>query len=152
MNNEKLKYKLEELKKEQSFKVPDNYFNEFPVKMAHLIGETKSKNAYVPFWANIRPKLIPIVVISSMVIIISIFAVHSFSKKELTAQELVDIYKYSAIEETSETDLIKELEKVSEEKNTKPVTKPHSNDKFTNEAIDYLSNENIDVNSLIDAL
>ena len=149
-----IKTTLNEIKREQTFKVPENYFEHFPVKMANLIAETRKEKGFVTFWETLQAKLIPVIVISGFTLLIATTAiVYQFRKeKELTVTELADLYRYTAINDANETDLIKELERVTNATATQSDSISKSPENFSNEAIDFLKNENMDINTVIDAL
>jgi hypothetical protein len=145
--------KLDDLKKEHPFKVPEGYFNDFPVKMAHLIAEKQKVKKALFSWDIIRSKLIPALAISGIALLaITTFSILHNNNKELSATELAEVYTFSALNESSEADLILELQKVTQQSEIRKDTITIAPDNFTKEAIDYLKNENIDLNTVIDAL
>jgi hypothetical protein len=149
-----IKSPLNEIKRDNPFKVPDNYFETFPIQMAHKISDSGKEKDIVHLWGLLKPKLVPVLAFSgiALLLIVSVIAYQIPKKSELTVSELAELYKYTAISESSETDLIKELEKVSAPTNIQNDSISSIQDNFANEAIDYLQNENIDINSVIDAL
>jgi hypothetical protein len=153
-HTENRRSKLDDLKKDPPFKVPENYFDDFPVKMAHLISETNHKKQFILSWSTVRPKLIPILLVSGIafLVVLSTLLIRTQNKQEISASELVEIYHNTALNETSETDLINELASVSNVSEFQNDTTLKTNEKYTKEAIDYLKKENVDVNSLIEAL
>jgi hypothetical protein len=147
-----IKYKLEDIEKKTPFKVPDNYFDTFQSRMADRIAAEEAKKQFRHAFSIPKLRLVPLVAAVSIVLIaIGILWVAPLLKNMPTDRELAEIYRYQAIEATSESDLIRELETLSleTEKKDSVITKK---DVITEEAIDALSNENIDINSIIEAL
>ena len=149
-----MKNKLENIDKNRPFKVPDNYFDTFQSRMADRIAMEQSKKQIQPVLTTSKLRLVPIFAAASVIlIIISIVLIIPKTKKyDIPANQLAEIYRYQAIESTSETDLMKELEIVTKE-TTKKDSILTKKDVFTDEAINDLSNDNnVDINSIINAL
>jgi hypothetical protein len=153
-HTENIRSKLDDLKKDYPFKVPENYFDDFPVKMAHLISENSHKKQFILSWSSVRPKLVPILIVSGIafLVVLSTLLIRIEKKQDISATELVEIYHNTALNETSEADLINELASVSNINDFQKDTTIKTSEKYTNEALDYLKKENVDVNSLIEAL
>lgn len=152
-NENNIKNKLGNIDKNSPFKVPDNYFDTFQLKMAERIANEEAKKQIQPVFSKPKLRLVHLVATASIVlIVISIVWIIPASKKQnLTDSELAEIYRYQAIDAASEIDLINELETLSQENEKKDSTFIQK-DVLSDEAIDILSNDNIDINSIIEAL
>lgn len=146
------KIRLDEINKSNPFQVPEGYFDSFQNRMAERIIKESVQQQPKTVPALFRPRLLAI--FSSVTVLLIVGSIFLFQKKETTAfsvSELAEIIEYSAIEATSDAELIKQLEmKVDNPKQIDNFT--GSNDEFNAEAIEYLSKEEIDLNSLIEAL
>lgn len=146
------KTRLDEISKSNPFEVPEGYFDTFQNRMADRIIKESAQKQPKTVPSLLRPGLIA--VFSSVAILLVVGSIFLFQKKEtksFTTSELAEIIEYSAIASSSEAELIKQLEiSVDNPKQIDNFT--DSNDEFNAEAIEYLSKEEIDLNSLIDAL
>lgn len=134
--------KLEEINKENPFKVPDNYFENFSIRMTDKISE--KRQAKTPSYAWIRPKYAVAFVFAGIALIITI-SIFVFNPKStpLSSQEMVEAYKYSAIQELSDEQI---AQIIAEKQVHQDTTSAYQKD-----VIDYLSKENIDINTIIEA-
>ncbi len=145
------KIRLDEISKSNPFEVPEGYFDTFQSRMADRIAQEAGQRqpTFVP--AILRPRLIA--VFSSVAVLFIVGSIFLFQKKEtksFTASELAEIIEYSAIASSSEAELIKQLE-ISVD-NPKQIDNFTDSNEFNAEAIEYLSKEDIDLNSLMNAL
>jgi hypothetical protein len=143
---------LDEINKSNPFNVPEGYFDSFQNKMAdRVIAQALQKQPkMVP--ALLRPRMV--VIVSSVTVLFIVSSILLFQKKEtkaLTASELAEVIEYTAINETSDVELIKQLE-ISMDNNKQIDNFTDSNNEFNAQAIEYLSKEDLDINSLMDAL
>lgn len=153
MSNEQKhkKIRLDKISKSNPFEVPEGYFDTFQNRMADRIAQQAGQRQpkFVP--AILRPRLIA--VFSSVAVLLIVGSIFFFQKKEtksFTASELAEIIEYSTISSSSEAELIKQLE-ISVD-NPKQIDNFTDSKEFNAEAIEYLSKEDIDLNSLMDAL
>jgi hypothetical protein len=146
------KIRLDEISKSNPFEVPEGYFDSFQNRMADRIIKESAQKQPKAVPALLRPKLIA--AFSSVAVLLVVGNIFLFQKKEtktFSASELAEIIEYSAISGTSEAELINQLE-ISVDNPQLNDNFTDSNDEFNAEAIEYLSKEDIDLNSLIDAL
>ncbi len=146
------KIRLDEINKSDPFEVPEGYFDSFQNRMADRIIKESTQKQPKTVPALLRPGLIA--VFSSVAALLIVGSIFLFQKKEtkaFSASELAEIIKYSAIDGASDAELINQLE-ISVDNPQQIDNFTDSNDEFNTEAIEYLSKEDIDLNSLIDAL
>lgn len=146
------KIRLDEINKSNPFEVPEGYFDSFQNRMADRIIKESAQKQPKTVPAILRPRLIA--VFSSVTILLIVGSIFLFQKKEtkaFSASELAEIIEYSAIDGASDAELINQLE-ISVDNPQQNDNFTDSNDEFNAEAIEYLSKEEIDLNSLMDAL
>lgn len=97
-NKEHNKFKIEGVKKQNSFTTPDGYFNEFPLRMQELLGKKQEKGFSFTFSVQ-RPKLILAYALASLAILISSIWVlnninNSNQKLLISNEEIAQIIDY----------------------------------------------------------
>ena len=147
------KPKLEEISKESPFKVPDHYFDHFSTRMADKISAAE-QTKIIPVFRRLKPQLIfatSVMCLACLVYFGTRFLEQN-KNKPLTSQELVEVYEYAAVQEMDDTQLMQQISKKTEARNDTIDSLKIQNIKVDNAIIDYLSKENIDINTIIDAL
>lgn len=152
--NKNIKPRLDDIPKTNPFDVPERYFDTFQERMAERIVRTERRKAHSPALLWNRKRLIPILAVASMALVVALGVLLYHPNKTITLSdsELAEVYKYSALSEMTDAELVNQIEQINQELNLASDTITIKNDNFTNEAIDYLSNDDVDVNTLINAL
>lgn len=141
--------KLEEIGKNNPFEVPGGYFESFTIRMSDRISETEEAKVTVPQHARFKPVLVFASFAGvAMILLLSVFFVLHHNKP-LSSQEMMEAYRYSAIQEITDEQLAQILKDRQAEQTVKTDTSQQVKEK--QEIIEYLSKENIDINTLIDA-
>jgi hypothetical protein len=142
--------KIEEINKENPFKVPDNYFKNFSIRLTDKISHLEATKVPVAVRVRLRPKMAVIMAFAGIAVILLIGVVYSnLHNKPLTSKEMIEAYKYSAIQGLTDEQLAQMLaEQQKEERPGADSLKQASEKKAI---IEYLSSENIDINTIIDA-
>lgn len=142
---EKHNIKLEKISKEAPFRVPENYFENFSVRLSDKISEAEAAKAPVVAHSWLQPRKAAIFAFAGVTMILVIGVIlFSLRSKPLSSREMVEAYKYSAIQEITDEQLAQIM---SERQSTADTTKQT---KEKEAIIDYLSKENIDINAFID--
>lgn len=140
--------KLDEIKKGNPFEVPENYFENFSARMADKISQAETDKAPAAAHVWLRPKMAFAMALAGLAILLIVGTLYfNFGRKSISPGEMMEAYKYSAIQEVTDEQLAQMMNK-SEEQQTVDSVKRSSEKQ---EIIDYLSKENIDINSIIDA-
>jgi len=141
---------IEEIDKKNPFKVPDNYFENFSVRMADKISQAEAAKIPAAAHSWLQPRRAAIFAFAgiAMILLIGIIFVN-FRNKPLSSHEMIEAYKYSAIQDLSDEQLAQMITERQEEQQVKTDSTRQANEK--NEIIEYLSKENIDINTIIDA-
>ena len=150
--------KLSGIKKDNPFKLPDGYFDSFQQRLTDRIEAEQSGSKVWRFLTFTRPQLI---YISSFVVIVLItFGLFKLINNreqvpQLTHNEIADlieedIYNYEEemlVETYAELEIEEDVvvESVIEE----PVTNITGDNNYTEEIIDYLTEEDIDLESIV---
>jgi hypothetical protein len=132
---------LDEINKDNPFSTPENYFESFSIRMSDKISETKRTKA--PAFAWMRPGYAIIFAFIGIAIIMTGVFVLNSKNAPLSSQEMVEVYKYSAIQELSDEQL---AQMIAEKQMHQDTTSAYQKD-----VIDYLSKENIEINTIIEA-
>jgi hypothetical protein len=151
MNNNK-DIKLEEISKTNPFRVPDSYFENFPLRMADKISQNETAKAPKLAQAWLRPQYVAVFSVA-LVAVIVFFGVNFFNKqnqKPLSAEELAAVYEYSALQNMDDAQLA-QIIATRNEQQTPNDTISATNDSLRNSIIERLSHENIDLGSFIEA-
>jgi len=138
--------KIEEINKENPFTVPENYFENFSVRMADKISETKEVKVKVDMVTWLRTKYAVTLAFSGIVLIVLIgVLILQHKSNPLSSQQMVEAYQYSAINDLSD----EQLAQMIADKQVKSDT----SSTYKNDVINYLSKENIDmdINTIIEA-
>ncbi len=159
--NKNIKFDLSKTKKENPFQVPDGYFDSFSVRLAEKLSAQKKRKYEKKFLFVTRPQLI---YISSFILVVlityGIFKYIPVDSEEpvLTQQEIAEvieneIFDYEEnllIENYDETELSEEvvIKSIIEE----PVTEVNSDNDYSEEIINYLVEEDIDLESIVQEL
>ena len=101
---------IEDIPKDNPFIVPENYFDNFTIRMADRVSKIEDKEHSTFSLAWVRPQFALIVTacIAVFVIIIINFQNHSGSKK-LSINELRHNIEFSIISEMDENELVNQL-------------------------------------------
>jgi hypothetical protein len=151
--NTKKGIKLEDITKENSFKVPDNYFENFDIRMAERISQAEAVKAPKPTFAWLQPRYVMAVSFAAFVLFLLAGSVFFYrnSQKPLSAKELADVYEFSALKEMDDTQLAELIASAKEHEGATDTTENTKNDLSKKSILEYLSHENIDLNTLIEA-
>ena len=154
IDKKKIITSIDDVSKDNPFGVPEHYFDNFTIRMADKISESEDKKAPVEFLSWIRPQLVYITATS--VILFIIFGINIWnysSSKKISVHELRHNIEFSILSEMDENELISQL--VASENNSVPqvdsltIKNQHEN---SARLIDYLSKEDLDANTIEDAL
>jgi len=141
--------KLEEIGQNNPFEVPKGYFENFSIRMSDRISETEEAKVAIPQHAQLRPVLVFASFAGvAMVLLLSVFLVLHHNKP-LSSEEMMEAYRYSAIQDVTDEQLAQIIKDRQAEHIAKTDTVQQVKEK--QEIIDYLSKENVDINTLIDA-
>lgn len=145
-------FKLEDLKKENPFQVPENYFDSLGMRVAdHVHAKTSKHEIYVPVFARLKPILVLSSGFAGLALIIYIRGAVFFNKADnntlVNNQELASITEYSIVSDLDNATLVENL---YEENTPAKDSAIHTENK--EKIIDYLVEENIDISTIIDEL
>jgi hypothetical protein len=153
MNPEnKKQFKLDDLKKENPFQVPENYFDSLGSRISDRIVANVSPQK-VPAHTFVRLKPVMIYTASIAALALFIYLGVSFFSKDVDHPALVaqtssqDLNEYAIISGIDEATL---LENFPQETSTAVDSTEHIKNK--DKIIDYLVNENIDISTIVDEL
>ena len=151
--NDNITSKLEQISKENPFKTPDNYFDNFAVRMAEKISQNEAAKVRRPLFEWARPQMAFALALAGFAILV-VFGIRFYqnNNKPISSQELAEAMEYSIVSEMDENEIINQLDAANNQHalSKDSVTKiKEGNSKLL---IDYLSKEDIDVNTIIDAL
>jgi len=141
---------IEKIGKENPFKVPDHYFENFSVRMSDKISQAEAVKTPVIANAWLQPRRAAIFAFAGIAIILLIGIIFvNIRNKPLTSHEMVEAYKYSAIQDLNDEQLAEMIAAKQEEQQIKADKAQQAVEK--DEIIEYLSKDNIDINTIIDA-
>jgi hypothetical protein len=141
--------KLEEIGQNNPFEVPKGYFENFSIRMSDRISETEEAKVTVSQNARLRPALVFASFAGvAIVLLVSVFLVLHHNKP-LSSEEMMEAYRYSAIQDVTDEQLAQIIKDRQIAHLAKTDTAQQIKEK--QEIIDFLSKENIDINTLIDA-
>lgn len=151
--NDNITSKLEQISKENPFKTPDNYFDNFAIRMAEKISQTEAAKVRKPLFEWARPQMAFALTLAGFAILV-VFGIRFYqnNNNSISSQELAEAMEYSIVSEMDETEIINQLDAANNQHalSKDSITKiKEDNSKLL---IDYLSSEDIDVNTIIDAL
>ncbi len=144
---------LEDISKENPFIVPENYFDNFTIRLTDKISSIEERKHPVRSFSAMRPQFVYLTV--TFLVLVCLFGLgiynHSFTKK-LSVSELRHNIEFSIVNETDENELIYQLE-VAENISVAQVDSLNINKPETSKhLIEYLSKEDIDINTIEDAM
>ena len=144
---------IEDIPKDNPFIVPENYFDNFTIRMADRVSkiEDKEHSIFSLAWVRTQFAIIVTACIAVFVIIIINFQNHSGSKK-LSINELRHNIEFSIISEMDENELINQLEVAQNTPLTQTDTLNNTQHDNSARLIEYLSKEDVDINTIEDAL
>jgi hypothetical protein len=152
--NNDIKPKFEQITKESPFKVPDNYFDSFMVRMTDKISKAEEAKAHKPIFVRFRPRVIAAMAFTSVFFLVFFgikFTGHQ-KDKPLSAQEMVEVYEYLALQDLNDGQLMEQIAANTEEQIAIKDTLDKNDVRYNKEIIEYLSKENIDINTIIESL
>jgi len=143
---------LSKINKDNPFQIPEDYFDDFPLRLSEKIHARKAPGIYEKYLLALRPYMAIAALFIGVVIIGTIFYnVFSPEKniQESKTNEIAEIISEDAyyLSEESIIEIIYMNDVVHEDEQA-----GDSKDNLTNEVIDYLINEEIDIIDIIDAL
>jgi len=152
--NKKINIKIEDVSKENPFGVPEHYFENFTFRMADKISQLEEKKVSQVSLSWLRPQY-AVIMITSLVLLFTM-GIYFFNQphiKKLSVNEFKHNIELSIVSDMDENELIGQLE-VVENASVLPVdsltNNPHENSKLIID--EYLSKEDIDINTIEDAL
>ncbi|MDP4210352.1 MAG: hypothetical protein Q8928_16195 [Bacteroidota bacterium] len=149
---EDIKPNFEGISKENPFQTPNNYFDNFTARMSGKISQQETL-LHKPLWLTLPYQISTAVAFTCLAVLVYIGITNSFfNHKKLTPYEITEAYKYGALNDLDEAQLIQLVAKVESEKQSGQDSVKKNQEQYKKEIIDYLSKENIDINSIIDAL
>jgi len=144
--------KLSNINKDNPFKIPGGYFDNFRSRLSEKIHAREAPGIYEKYILTLKPYLAIAALFIGVVIIVRIFYNVFYpgnNIQELKTNEIAELISEDAyyLSEESIIDIIymNDIEPGDEKVN-------NFEDNITNEVIDYLINEEIDLNDIIDAL
>jgi len=148
----KIPQKLTNIKKENPFKTPDGYFDNFSSRVSEKIHGEETPGFYKKYVLTLKPYLAAAAIFVGVIItgkILYNMFYHETGTRDLESSEIAELINENAyyLSEESIIDIIYTNDIIEEDK--KP---DNDNDKLTNEVIDYLIDEDIDIIDIIDAL
>ena len=140
---------LDEISKDNPFKVPDGYFENFTVRMVDKISQAEAAKMPKPVFGLLRPQFIAILSVACVALIVfgSVFSFYK-SHKHLSNNELTVAYESAALREMNDAELADFVANAEQPATDNPEI---TNDATRQSIIDYLIHENIDINTLIEA-
>jgi hypothetical protein len=150
---EDIKPNFEGISKGNPFQTPNNYFDNFTICMSGKISQEQQSLSHNSLWLTFRYQISTAIAVTCLAVLVYI-GIHnsSLNHKKLTSYEIAEAYKYGALNDLDEAQLIQLVAKVESEKLSEQDSVKKNQDQYKKEVIDYLSKENIDINSIIDAL
>src|SRR3972149_3540361 len=135
---DKIMPKLKKIKGNTGFKVPENYFNEFSLKIQELVSKTEKTGYYYSFGPKLRPRLAYAL---SFFLIIAFtitgyFLFRDNGTRNYTTEDLIE-YIIFTDDDLRNTGLFNELNY-------------NENNENTDEIIEYLVSENIDYSIILE--
>lgn len=144
---------LEKLSKQNPFKVPDLYFDNFALKMADKINEAKETKVRNPIFGLIRPQVAAVLAFASIAFLVTLGLVFLRpAQQPMSSNELAEAMEYSIVSEMDESEIVNQLEKIDRHNNLSNDSIAKIKEVNSKQLMDYLSKENLDDNALIDAL
>lgn len=150
--NDNITSKLEQISKENPFKTPDNYFDNFAVRMAEKISQSDIAKARRPMFAWGRPQIAAIVAFASIAILVVVGIKFYQNNRPISSQELAEAMEYSIVSEMDENEIINQLDAVNNRHSLSNDSIAKIKEGHSKQLIDYLSKEDLDMNTIIDAL
>ena len=147
------KINLEDMSRDNPFKVPEHYFENFTVRMADKISQAEETKVFRPTFGWMRPQY-AVVALASIALVVSfgIYFINHASVKHLSIKEISQNIEYSIVSEMDETELLGQLEE-AENKSMMPADSLNqTQQEYSKQVIEYLSKEDIDINTIEDAL
>ena len=119
--------------------------------MADKIGQIDDAKVSMSSFIWIRPR-VAVIALSSLAIFFSfgIYFLNHASHENLSVKEISQNIEYSIISEMDETELLSQLQ--DSENSTKEPDAFKQHLEYSKQVIDYLSKEDIDMNTIVDAL
>ncbi len=144
--------KLSNIKKENPFKIPEGYFDNFSSRLSEKIHGRETPGFYEKHVLTLKPYLVAAALIVAVIItgkILYNMFYHESNIGDLKSSEIADLISEDAyyISEESIMDIIYANDIAEEDNKT-----DDDNNKMTNEVIDYLIDEDIDLIDIIDAI
>jgi hypothetical protein len=143
---------LSKIKKNKQFKVPEGYFDTFPARMRDKIHEMKHEGFYEKYVLNLKPYL-AIAALFIGLVVIGLITRNELNKSSIGTEPgrdevaaLIEDDIYNISEETI-------MEAIYANESTSDDADINGNDEdLTNEIIDYLIDENINLFDIVEAL
>jgi hypothetical protein len=148
-----MKTNIENISRDNPFTVPENYFENFALRMADNVIKNEDKKHSLFSLFQLRPQYALIsaaCLVLFFVITLNIYN-HPNSKK-LSVNELRHNIEFSIISELDENELINQLEIANNCTLNKVDTLNNSQRDNSSHLIEYLSKEDVDLNSIEDAM
>lgn len=139
---------LKGFNKENPFRVPDGYFDRFPMKMSERINQEKSRFTF-PFPSLLKP--IPMFATAAVVITVGVFGLKTLTKSDetLSEEEISNyVYQEGIIDELTEEELIEYSDLAFTEEDT--ITQTINTDDQTIQ--EYLLDQDLDEADIINEL
>ncbi len=153
MKNEelyKIAPKLSKIEKKNSYQVPDGYFDTFPQRLQERLHPEKE----VSFAEKLIILIKPHVTLATMMVgvfIIAFFAIHLFTSENINNIETVNTGMADMLEyELNEMDEISLMEMLAADEEVEVTT--YEEDAYIEEAIEYLMNEGVSIETLMQEL
>ena len=145
--SDKTNIKIEEMNNNNPFEVPNGYFEKFSIRMSDKISETETSKSFKIERAWLKPKLAFASLAGFAVIIFMGILIMHQSGKPLSSNEMIEAYRYSALQEITDEQLAQiAFEGSSKQKSIADSTRKNNEKE---EIIEYLSKENIDINNIL---
>lgn len=146
-----LEHDLQGFSRENPFRVPDGYFDRFPMKMSDRIVQEKSRFTF-PFPSLLKP--IPMFATAAVIIVVSIVGIKTLttSDEALSQEEISNyVYQEGIIDELTEEEILEYSDLAfSEEDTTKQTI---NNSSIDDQSIqEYLIDQDLDEADIINEL
>lgn len=151
--NSENKWNPGQIPKENPFKTPENYFDNFSVRMTDKISaaETGKNRKTVLAWGQPQVTMLVAFAGVAIMVIIGINFLRD-NDKPLSSAELAEAIEFSIVSEMDENDIINQIDAANHQSSLSNDSIAKINDGSSKQLIDYLSKEDLDVDAIVDEL
>ena len=144
---------IEDISRDNPFIVPENYFDNFALRMADKVSNIEDKKYSFFSLSRIHPQytLISAACLVLLILITFNFYNHSSTKK-LSINELRHNIEFSIVSEMDENELINQIEVADNTSLNQADTLNNTQHYNSERLIEYLSKEDVEINSIEEAM